>query len=67
MTFLLLTLANLKVSGSKKMDDSSSEGSVDEEEILRHDEAKKKVQSETYPKLFINLRGKQFITDNVCH
>ena len=36
MTFLLLTLANLKVSESKKMDDSSSEGSVDEEEILRN-------------------------------
>ena len=52
MTFLLLTLANLKVSESKKMDDSSSEGSVDEEEILRNfdDEAKKIVQSETYPK-----------------
>ena len=28
MSFFLLTLANLNVSGSKKMDDSSSEGSV---------------------------------------
>ena len=30
------------------MDESSSEGSVDEEEIFRDDEAKKIVQSKTY-------------------